>query len=379
MPHPPELIERIRGLVAKDYPPSEYEYLFEKFLAAKAKARMLPDIQVVDRVGKIHCAVEIGYTRPEKLTYYRKVMKIPDVRWYDKAGRLHTEFERTVVKRTAVIELAPRGPFTVWMAREVTWGCPSSECSEEGDRLSLLRERYERRFLKGRRRHPPGLSRLAEREEEILEDTRACTMAYLITDEILGFEICFCDKCGEVWQPCEYESLAMELCDQEPRDWHHWAQRWALPEGEERSIVMDCLNLSPAPRPRDYSWPEVQESVAQLFGMELKYEDGIRMLDDVDHKLASARSVLLRMKGLDDEEEEDAAAAEERGARGDVVRSAPRDLAPAELARAREAAERLSEDLLGDTDHYFTMHRRLDDVPKKTGVRSAEPEGEGDL
>lgn len=35
--------------------------------------------------------VEIGNTRPEKLTAYRDDLKIPDVRWYDKQGRLHVK------------------------------------------------------------------------------------------------------------------------------------------------------------------------------------------------------------------------------------------------------------------------------------------------
>jgi hypothetical protein len=49
---------------------------------------MLPDIQVVDEGGAVHCVVEVGYTRPEKLTRYR-ALGIPDVRWYAKDGTLH--------------------------------------------------------------------------------------------------------------------------------------------------------------------------------------------------------------------------------------------------------------------------------------------------
>jgi hypothetical protein len=84
--HSPDLIQQILSMVQADYPPSQFDFVIEKAIPG---TRMHPDILVNDRSGKHCCAVEIGYTRPEKLTAYRKDLKIPDVRWYDKAGNLH--------------------------------------------------------------------------------------------------------------------------------------------------------------------------------------------------------------------------------------------------------------------------------------------------
>jgi hypothetical protein len=77
---------------------------------------MLPDIQVIKH-SKIVCVVEIGYTRPEKITEYRR-MGIPDIRWYSKEGELHNE--QNLVSR--VEKLVPpdtdvwRG---VWLGNEL--------------------------------------------------------------------------------------------------------------------------------------------------------------------------------------------------------------------------------------------------------------------
>ena len=88
MAHSKELIEKIRLEIQKDYPENLFRYEIEKYLPG---TKLIPDILVRDENGKIYCAVEIGYTRPEKLTAYWNSHRIPDVRWYDKAGVLHTK------------------------------------------------------------------------------------------------------------------------------------------------------------------------------------------------------------------------------------------------------------------------------------------------
>lgn len=104
MAHDPSLIYRICELLRKDYDPTIYEFVIEKAIPG---TRMHPDVVVRDiSTKKIECAVEIGYTRPEKLTAYRKQLKIPDVRWYDRQGNLHGDVKEKIVKVS--LELVPR-------------------------------------------------------------------------------------------------------------------------------------------------------------------------------------------------------------------------------------------------------------------------------
>jgi len=103
MGHSRELLDRIAADVAATWPPARgYRVEFERPLPGVRG--MLPDIQVVDSAGKVHCVVEIGYTRPEKLTHYR-ASGIEDVRWYDKAGNLHEGpvLRTVVVQRTEAV------------------------------------------------------------------------------------------------------------------------------------------------------------------------------------------------------------------------------------------------------------------------------------
>jgi hypothetical protein len=84
--HPKELIAMIMAKLQAEYPVSAgFEYVIEKALLG---TRMLPDI-LIKHGQKNVCAVEIGYTRPEKLTDYRRDHRIHDVRWYDREGKLH--------------------------------------------------------------------------------------------------------------------------------------------------------------------------------------------------------------------------------------------------------------------------------------------------
>src|SRR3990167_6469176 len=90
MGHDTYVITSVLRQVETDYPPAMYKYQVKKRIPGST---MMPDIFVLDEQDRIVCAVEIGYTRPEKLTAYRHQFRIPDVRWYDKAGKLHPHIE----------------------------------------------------------------------------------------------------------------------------------------------------------------------------------------------------------------------------------------------------------------------------------------------
>lgn len=107
MGHPRALLDRIAAEVALSWPAARgYRMEFERPLPGVRG--MLPDIQVVDELGTVHCVVEIGYTRPEKLTYYRTA-GIGDIRWYGKDGVLHRAVGyRPTYRRLPVPRPAPK-------------------------------------------------------------------------------------------------------------------------------------------------------------------------------------------------------------------------------------------------------------------------------
>lgn len=124
MGHPRALLDLVAADVAKSWPASSgYRLEFERPLPGVRG--MLPDIQVVDARGAVHCAVEIGYTRPEKLTYYR-ASGIADVRWYDKTGKLHGDVDRRVV----VIEERPSHAL-IFKQFDVLYPVDCANCFEE--------------------------------------------------------------------------------------------------------------------------------------------------------------------------------------------------------------------------------------------------------
>jgi hypothetical protein len=92
MSHDPTLIRRVCEDLEKDYDPSLYEYVIERPVL---EGRMFPDVATIERSsGMFQCVVEIGYTRPEKVTAYREQLKIPDVRWYCPQGTLHARWQQ---------------------------------------------------------------------------------------------------------------------------------------------------------------------------------------------------------------------------------------------------------------------------------------------
>jgi len=85
--HARNLLDDIAEKVLVDYPQHlGFEVEFETYLP-NIPYRMEPDIWI-HRDQEIVCVVEIGYTRPEKLTRYKEI-GVPDIRWYSKEGELH--------------------------------------------------------------------------------------------------------------------------------------------------------------------------------------------------------------------------------------------------------------------------------------------------
>lgn len=88
MGHDFDLLQKCAHLLHPEYPESKFFYVFERGVP---NTRCIPDILVIDRdTFFIICVVEIGYTRPEKLTKYVE-KGIPDVRWYSKKLKLHSQ------------------------------------------------------------------------------------------------------------------------------------------------------------------------------------------------------------------------------------------------------------------------------------------------
>jgi hypothetical protein len=140
MSHSRELIRMIAEKIFVDYPEAEgYEYVYERSING---TRMMPDIHVL-RGRKVVCAVEIGYTRPEKLTAYRKQLSIPDVRWYSKDGTLHGDVEERIVRVT--MDVQPPGTLYFYHLHDEM---QCEECDSLGMRLpdDRVAARYIRRF-----------------------------------------------------------------------------------------------------------------------------------------------------------------------------------------------------------------------------------------
>jgi hypothetical protein len=171
MGHAPELIQTIAELLHGQYPPTECEYILERAIPG---TRMSPDI-LVRRDNEILCAVEIGYTRPEKLTAYRRDLKIPDVRWYDKSGVLHGDVEERVV--SVKVEVVKQRPSILYGYR-IAGTIDCKHCAEELDAAAGEIDEEDRQ------RQSEELA--CEVETLVLTDTDYC-MAYLPS---------WCDLCG---------------------------------------------------------------------------------------------------------------------------------------------------------------------------------------
>jgi hypothetical protein len=207
MAHSRELIQSILDKVQESYPADQFDFVIEQAISG---SRMFPDIQVKDRDGKVCCAVEIGYTRPEKLTAYRNNLKIPDVRWYDKLGNLHADVQERVVRVS--IQTEPQGRFVGYALRDEI-PCWSDECVQAAlfEAAGLDIDKY---------------SDWHDAIDDVFKDVEAlgaydeylpcCTLLTVVTDLTRVWLHLFCDKSGESeWvskeRDCQLIVLAAEL------------------------------------------------------------------------------------------------------------------------------------------------------------------------
>ncbi len=262
MGHPTSLIEKILAQLKTDYPEDGYTFKLEKVIPG---TRMFPDIQVADLSGNICCAVEIGYTRPEKLTAYRNSLHIPDVRWYDKAGKLHADVKELVVK--VAIESDPRTRFVCYKIHDRV-ECYSEDCESEvvDDWNAQVLE------IEETMTEEEADELQCEMSECLAEDTNL----FVITDYLRVWFCLFCDKCGDVEMVSEDYSIdvwaiAEDLRESSPRE---FARIWGGRAWE-----------------RDWSFAK---TFLQDFGVELKYEDGDYLEPaakrDLDRALTSIRA-----------------------------------------------------------------------------------------
>jgi hypothetical protein len=233
MPHPAGLIQKISRLVEQDYPRETHQYQVETLIP---KTRMFPDILVRDRDDNMLCAVEIGYTRPEKLTAYRDELKIPDVRWYDKQGRLHADVKEVAVSLTVSAE--PACLLHAYDLRDVI-SCPGCEEGVEADISASAEEG----------------TVLGEREMDLLFDaTSDAVLTTLLTDHVRAWFPCFCDKCGGTWLDDGY--IAQGICfDLGVESGREFARRYG--------------------RRTEIAWRGCVELVQDRFDLELRYEEGL--------------------------------------------------------------------------------------------------------
>jgi hypothetical protein len=177
MGHARELLERIAAKVERSWPSKNgYVYIYEK----PVTKGMLPDIQVLDQRGTVRCVVEIGYTRPEKLTAYRQRLKIEDVRWYDKHGVLHGDVQEKLVIRNE--RLAPPAQLEFYALPIWNFVCPDcfdEMCADWDDD-----------------RGTPAAAEEAINVDEVSEEASVATWGHILTNGHRLLLVYFCDQCG---------------------------------------------------------------------------------------------------------------------------------------------------------------------------------------
>lgn len=247
MAHPKELITKIADLLAVEYPPrSGFSFIYERpinqwFKKELGRSMMSPDITILSANRPV-CVVEIGYTRPEKLTAYRNVLKIPDVRWYAKDGVLHGDVQERVV--SVSIDAEPTGnlyAYPIWgMIPHV--GCRDVEYDVRRVPDKAY-DRYVRRF---------GDDAYMARVEKLEEAESEDVFTYLVTDYVAVWLPCFCDKCGAHWfADNEDGEVAIEMCRYAPRE------------------IADYLGTRREP----IKWHMAREEM-EKWGLSLNYMDG---------------------------------------------------------------------------------------------------------
>jgi hypothetical protein len=245
MSHPRSLVEAIAAKLRQEYPAEAgHEYVFERALRG-TNSRMMPDIAIF-KAGQAVCVVEIGYTRPEKLTAYRDELKIPDVRWYDKQGTLHADVEERTLRLTTVVR--PSGELVAYEVKDEVMCCG---CNDVGVRRvpDAARDRFDRMFGAGAADH---------RDDRVTELEFDDVDTVVLTDYCRAWFPSYCDKCGRSWVAGELEAanLLFTLL-RSPRE---IARAWGA-----RTLV---------------EWDVVRASIRESWGLEFLYADGIALKPD---------------------------------------------------------------------------------------------------
>ncbi len=226
MPHPKDLIELIARDLERTYNRQDCEFVIEQAIPG---TRFFPDIQV-RRSGRLCAVVEIGYTRPEKLAYYRTSLEIADVRWYDKTGHLHGDVQEKVT--ILIPRFEPREPLYVYEVRERICCQRCLDNLNEGDDDDDVEDND-------------------EPEKQIdywLADARAGVVTFIITDRDRIIVGSYCDECQETFffdgeldedqtSTVDATELISELADLTPQEFgrrYGAAERLTWEEVKER-------------------------------------------------------------------------------------------------------------------------------------------------
>lgn len=239
MSHSKELLDKIATLLQRDYPQETHKYVFEKSLCG---TRMYPDIQIRKKDGgRLCCLVEIGYTRPEKLTAYRMEYGVKDVRWYAKDGELHTAWEEKSVRVS--IQWAPKGRFFLYALNGTVvenFYCESEFCKEERDSAEDVYE-----------------------AADIAWTQLSDSIAYVITDWGSAWCVLLCDFCGA------YYLLEDELEIADVLGYLHTKR-------QRRCTLKENLNAQG-------TWEEMVSYVYEWTGKRLVFENGFLIADGWPH------------------------------------------------------------------------------------------------
>jgi hypothetical protein len=249
--HSPELLEAIAAKLRPTYPPDRgFSYVYERRIAG-ITAVMIPDIQVADASGRIVCAVEIGYTRPEKLTAYRRTLKLQDVRWYDKAGHLHGDVtERVVVKREVVVKRKEAAPpdesFRLLPIVDFNASCPDCRAEYEQD----AEAQREAAAAEGR---APDVD---PDPDAAIEHSSAAVWGEFFTNMRRCAALCYCDQCGLNFLETDPHNLPFG-------DWGDVTDAW---NGRHRAAYAHL-------KPRELTFDELREYAVSQYGLTVDYSD----------------------------------------------------------------------------------------------------------
>lgn len=271
MSHPRDLLSRVQALLEREYPAGEHTYAIEKSIPG---TRFYPDIAVL-RAGQIVCAVEIGYTRPEKLTAYRDRFGIPDVRWYDKQGVLHQGWGEKVMAATVQVSYAPPSAVHVYRLEDQVY---CADCIEE-----LVPDDE-----KPDRDPDTGETWTAAEWDRFLDDAwsegRAAVTTFLLTDYVRAWLPSFCDKCGRLWLADEANEATEVLQDLD----HALSPRGDLRQFGESRGPRQAMSWEAA-------WAHVKQEIG--FDEPVVYQDGYP-LSDLDFSGEVRHAVHDRMAGM---------------------------------------------------------------------------------